>query len=226
MAFPRRGDYIDIHVHSGKPAEGIFILETLMAHEKRMPEKTEGTAFTFGIHPWWLTEQNHEDQLSLVEKLANDARIIAIGEAGFDKLRGPSSDLQEKVFDAQVRISEETGKPLIIHCVRAWEDVIRQFGKLKPKMPWMIHGFRGKIQLARQLLSRGFYLSIWYEFALRQESSVLFRELPHDRFFLETDGADVDIRDIYAKVSDDLGVDVAILKSQLFSNYNNFFRIK
>ncbi|HLP74798.1 MAG TPA: TatD family hydrolase [Bacteroidales bacterium] len=225
MALPRPGDYIDIHVHGGKPADGIFILETLMAHENRMPEKTEGAAFTFGIHPWFLTEQNHEDHLRLVEKLSGNPEIIAIGEAGFDKLRGPSHDLQETIFDAQVRISEESGKPLIIHCVRAWEDVMRQFGKLKPGMPWMIHGFRGKIQLARQLLSKGFFLSIWYEFALRPESSALFRELPGDRFFLETDGADVDIRDMYAKVAGDLGKDVGALKSQLLSNYYKFFRI-
>lgn len=226
MAVPHSGDYIDIHVHSGKPAPGTFILETLMAHENRMPEKMEGAAFTFGIHPWFLSEQNYREHLEIVHDLSVDPRIIAIGEAGFDKLHGPSHDLQKKVFEEQVKISQDTGKPMIIHCVRAWEDILMEHKKMKPKMPWLIHGFRGKIELARQLISKGFYLSVWYEFAMRPESAGLFRDLPNDRFFLETDGADVDIRDIYMKVSNNKGMDVEELKLIVLTNYNTFFSIK
>jgi TatD DNase family protein len=226
MALPRTGDYIDIHVHGGRPSAGRFILETIMAHENRLPEKTAGAAFTFGIHPWFLNEQNYREHLQLVENLAPDPEIAAIGEAGFDKLRGPAPDLQEKVFLEQVKISEQTGKPLIIHCVRAWEEIIGAHKKMKPRMPWLIHGFRGKIQLGRQLISRGFYLSIWYEFALRPESAALFKDLPRDRFFLETDGADVDISDMYLKVSQDLGMDVEELKSTIMTNYCTFFNIR
>ena len=68
-------------------------------------------------------------------------------------------------------------------------------------MPWLIHGFRGNIELAQQLISKGMYLSFWFDFVIRPESSELLRSLPKDRIFLETDGADVDIRDIYKKVA-------------------------
>jgi TatD DNase family protein len=90
-------------------------------------------------------------------------------------------------------------------------------------MPWMIHGFRGSIEQAEQLLSKGFYLSFWFDFALRKESTQLFRSLPKDRIFLETDGADVDIRTIYKKVAKDLDMTVDELKANIHMNFNEFF---
>lgn len=225
MSIPHNGDYIDIHVHGGHPLPGVFILETLMAHEGRYPKEIDGAAFTYGIHPWYLTENNYIEQLKLVEKIAPGPEIIAIGEAGFDKLRGPSMELQSDVFESQVIISESLRKPLILHCVRAWDEILAMHKKLRPSMPWMIHGFRGKIRQAEQLLSKGFWISIWFEYSLRLESAALFSSISRDRIFLETDGADVDIRDIYKKVAGDMKIPVGQLKSQLISNYKKFFSI-
>lgn len=225
MTVPQPGDYIDIHVHGGKPSQGIFILETLMAHEDRLPKSATGTAFTYGIHPWFLKEESYREHLSMVEKVTGMPEVIAIGEAGFDKLRGPSTDLQVAVFEAQVSISENLRKPLIIHCVRAWDELLASQKKMKPGMNWMIHGFRGKPRQAQQLLSKGFWLSIWFEYALRPESGELFRTLPPEKFFLETDGAEVDIREIYNKVSSDLEISTDSLKSAMYKNYKTFFNV-
>jgi len=54
MNLPGTGDYIDIHTHGAKPVHGLFSVEVLMAHEERIPEKTPGIAFTYGIHHWYL----------------------------------------------------------------------------------------------------------------------------------------------------------------------------
>lgn len=225
MSVPHDDDYIDIHVHGGHPVPGIFILEALMAHEGRYPERTDGAAFTYGIHPWYLTEDNYVEQLKLVEEITPGPEIIAIGEAGFDRLRGPSMELQTDVFESQVIISERLRKPLIIHCVRAWDELLASHKKLRPSMPWMIHGFRGKIRQADQLFSKGLWISVWFEYSLRPESSALFSSISGERIFLETDGADVDIRDIYKKVSGDMKIPVGELKSRLISNYKRFFKI-
>jgi TatD DNase family protein len=149
--------------------------------------------------------------------------ILAIGEAGFDKLRGPSVELQRKVFEKQVSIAEDHKKPIIIHCVRAWDELLASHKKLKPVTPWLIHGFRGKKELARQLLSKGMYLSFWFDFVIRPESAGLLRSLPVSRFFLETDGADIDIREIYRKVATDLDLTIDELKAVLSNNFNLFF---
>jgi TatD DNase family protein len=224
MYLPQPGDYIDIHVHGGKPSSGIFILESLMAHEDKLAADVSGVAYTYGIHPWFLNETNHKQLLISVENSVNHPNIIAIGEAGFDKLRGPSSELQREVFEEQVGIAESHFKPLIIHCVKAWDELLAAQKKLKPIRPWLVHGFRGNVELASQLLSKGMYLSLWFDFVLRPESGDLLRHLPADRIFLETDGAEVDIRSIYNKVATDLKISVNKLKSIVLSNFDEFFR--
>ena len=224
MNLPQSGDYIDMHTHGNKPAPGVFIIECLMAHEDRFPDQAAGVAYTYGIHPWFLTKDNHNQHINNVEKSTGFPNMIAIGEAGFDKLRGPSPELQSKVFEEQALISETHVKPLIIHCVKAWDELLAAHKKIKPKMPWMIHGFRGSAEQAEQLLSKGFYLSFWFDFALRKESTQLFISLPKDRIFLETDGADVDIREIYRKVASDIDISVEEFKTVIFTNFNEFFK--
>jgi TatD DNase family protein len=223
MNFPAASDYINIHTHGAHAIHGIFSVETLMAHEGRIPENQPGITFTFGIHPWDLNENNHDQLLANVIKTSCNPLVIAIGEAGFDKIKGPDISLQRKTFEEQVRIAEEYGKPVVIHCVRAWEELLQEHKILKPKMPWLVHGFRGKPELGLQLISKGMYLSFWFDYILKQESAQLIRSLPKDRIFLETDGADADIRDIYNKVSGDLEVSVDELKEIIFSNFNIFF---
>lgn len=225
MSFPQQNDFIDIHTHGAVPAPGIFSVETLMAHEERIPVESAGLAYTSGIHPWNLNDQNHDRLLSYVEKTAPSESVIAIGEAGFDKIKGPAMDLQQRTFEEQVRIAERLRKPVVIHCVRAWEELMAEHKKLKPAMPWLVHGFRGKPELGMQLISKGLYLSFWFGYILKPESASLINSLPKDRIFLETDGADVDIRDIYNKVSSDLGITTDELKKIILNNYKTFFNI-
>ncbi len=220
MYLPQNGDYIDIHIHGGAPASGIFILESLMAHEGKLPDDKPGVLYTYGIHPWFLNEDNQKEFLISVENVATLPGIIAIGEAGFDKLKGPSIELQRTVFEEQVLISEKIKKPVVIHCVRAWDELLSVRKKMKPKMPWLVHGFRGNVELALQLLSKGMYLSFWFDFVLRPQSGNLLKQLPSDRIFLETDGAEVDIRTIYSKVANDLDLTVDSLKLLILKNFN------
>lgn len=223
MNSPEQGEYIDIHTHDSKPGKGIFAVENIMAHENLQPETISAKAFTAGIHPWHLNENNREELLEYVRNIAGSPNLIALGEAGFDRLRGPSLELQESTFEEQVKMAGWKHKPLIIHCVRAWDELLAVHKNLKPEKPWLVHGFRGKKELANQLISRGMYLSFWFDFVLRPESADLLRFLPKNRIFLETDGADVDIRKIYKKVADDLALNVDELKTIILNNFNFLF---
>jgi TatD DNase family protein len=225
MNFPSASDYIDIHTHDALPAPGIFSVDVLMAHEGREAGSLPGIAYTYGIHPWYLDENNHNRLIARVIKMAGNEQIIGIGEAGFDKIKGPSTELQRKTFEEHIYIAEEHKKPVVIHCVRAWDELFQVHKKLKPKMPWLVHGFRGKADLAQQLIAKGMYLSFWFDFILRPESTNLIKNLPVDRIFLETDGADVDIKDIYNTVSKDLSITVDKLKTTIFLNFNKLFKV-
>jgi TatD DNase family protein len=225
MNNPLPGDFIDIHTHGSGLKSGICAIENLMAHEERKPGDLAGQPCTYGIHPWHLDRESVKSLIVNVESVSSADNLIAIGEAGFDKLRGAVKEIQLLAFEAQVRISEETNKPLFIHCVRAWDELLPVHKRVRPKMPWMIHGFRGNTELAAQLVSKGMYLSFWFEFVLRPESSKLLKSLPVERIFLETDGAEVGISTIYEKVAADLNMEVLDLKSVILNNYYAVFPV-
>jgi TatD DNase family protein len=224
MNFPQPGDLIDIHNHGAAPVGGQFSIENLMAHEDRIPDQTPGLAYSIGIHPWHLTKETLDDQLIKVIRYAGHSNVIALGEAGFDRLRGPETELQKDTFEKQVKIADLNSKPLFIHCVRAWDELLAEHKRLRPSTPWLIHGFRGKRELAGQLLSRGMFISFWFDFILRPESSPLVRSMPIEKIFFETDGSGAEIGTIYNKVASDLSIDIIHLKNQILSNYMLLFK--
>ena len=149
-----------------------------------LPENEEGHWFSAGLHPWDVTE-DFDTQLNMVEPLLANPRVAAVGECGFDTLKGPSHDLQEQAFIRQIELSERYAKPMILHVVRDFDSVIRLRRTLKPEQPWLIHGFRGGPEQMSQLYSHGILVS----FGLKYNPESL-RQVPSDRLFLETDGHD------------------------------------
>lgn len=226
MNLPGRSDFIDVHNHGASEIPGVYIIENLMAHEERIPSASGSMAFTYGIHPWFLNNDNSKHQITNVMANMSNPHVIALGEAGFDRIKGPGPELQRKVFEEQVTISEQHGKPVIIHCVRAWEELLMMHKRIRPELPWLVHGFRGNKELALQLINKGMYLSFWFDFILRPESTSMVKSLPVERIFLETDGSGADIKVIYNKVSADLGLPVEELKDQIVKNFYIFFNFK
>ena len=147
-----------------------------------LPEKEEGHWFSAGLHPWDVTE-DFENQLNALEKLLANPRVPAVGECGFDALKGPSHKLQEKAFIRQIELSERFRKPMILHVVRDFDSVIRLRKQLKPTQPWLIHGFRGGPEQMNQLYAQGILVS----FGLKHNPESL-KAVPSERLFLETDG--------------------------------------
>jgi TatD DNase family protein len=224
MNIPEPDDYIDIHNHSAVSSPGKYSIGNLLANENVIPDETPGLSYSYGIHPWHLAAESFSNEIEKVNRYSVHQNVIALGEAGFDRLKGPSLDLQRNAFEEQVAISERVSKPLFIHCVKAWDELLAAHRKLSPSKSWIIHGFRGKRELAEQLISKGMYLSFWFDFILRPESSTLIRSLPRDRYFLETDGSGVDISDIYKKVVSDIEVSVSDLKTVIYSNFISVFK--
>jgi len=224
MKGPGEDDYINIHDHGAGPQKGVFTVENIMVHENNYPEEKGGLAYSCGAHPWYLEEKNIEAQIGRVREYASLPWVIALGEAGFDRLKGAGNALQEKAFRAHVEIAEEMNKPLFIHCVKGWDDLLRFQKEMNPSMPWIIHGFRGKPALASQLLEKGFYLSPWVEWAVGPHSVETLRSVPVNRLFLETDGFDMSIREVYRAVAEHLGVGLESLQKQLHDNFYSLFR--
>lgn len=219
MNLPQPGDYIDIHNHDAEPAEGVFTVDNITAGGEKMPADTPRLTYSIGIHPWHLTAEDFPHQLRQVEEYSNHTNVMALGEAGFDRIKGPGMELQREAFIKQVSLSEKSGKPLYIHCVRAWDELLHARKELKPRMPWIVHGFRGRRELAAQLISAGMYLSFWFSYVKKPEAGVLLRSLPAVRIFLETDGGNTSIAEIYRNAAGHLGITEEQLKMQIYSNF-------
>lgn len=139
--------------------------------------------FSVGIHPWDTADG--APSLATLKKLvamARHDRVVAIGEAGFDRLRGGDIDLQRSVFDFHARLAERLAKPLIIHAVKADDLLAETIRRHRPKVEWIIHGFRGNATRARQMLRLGYSLSLGLRY--NPEAKAI---IPADRLYRETD---------------------------------------
>lgn len=178
----------------------------------------EGYYYSIGIHPWELTMANIEEQLIFMINQLPDKRIVAIGECGLDKLTEISMELQRMTFIMQITLSEQYSLPLIIHCVKAMDEMLAVKKRFRPTQPWIWHGFRGKPEQATQLLKQGFYLSLGEHYP--DETMKL---IPDDRLFLETDESSLDIEDILRRAAEVRGVGVEALRETIHRNIQNVF---
>ena len=146
-----------------------------------MPQE-QGHCFSTGLHPWDVTGHD-ELQFQALEQLLSNPQVLAVGECGFDTLKGPSHELQEHAFIRQIELSERFKKPMILHVVRDFDSIIRLHKTLKPTHPWLIHGFRGNPTQMNQLQAQGILVS----FGINSNPESL-KAVPASRLFLETDG--------------------------------------
>lgn len=172
------------------------------------------------IHPWRLTAENILLQIERMEESLSDQRVLALGETGLDKITACPFSLQMEAFENVVEMSELYSKPLIIHCVKSVDELIAAKKRMCPTEPWIIHGFRGKLQQAESLLRHGFFLSLgeYYHAQVAQE-------IPIERLFLETDESKVPIDELYDRVAILRGVSSEELKLAVEHNICNVFHV-
>jgi TatD DNase family protein len=148
---------------------------------------------------------------------------LGLGEFGLDNLKGAEIDVQVAIFIQQIQIANQLKSPVIVHCVRAFDRLLRlrkQYGET----PWVVHGFVRNKTLAKQVLDSGMYISV----APHEKLSISFREtlqyLPLDRIFLETDSDfALNIRERYRIFAALREIDVQDFKEQMYQNFITFF---
>lgn len=140
---------------------------------------------------------------------------ISLGgeECGMDRRWNIPLEEQEKTFRRCIAESEERGEPLVIHCVKALDEILRIHRDTKPTQPWMFHGFRGKPQQLQSLLAAGIYVSFGLKY--NKESLIL---CPLDRMCLETDDDPSPIRPLYEEVARYKGISTEVLKEIMAEN--------
>ena len=229
---------IDIHCHHRQSPRDIAIVSVdsmkfrvsngnaalTTAARNPDPAKIWGY-FSVGLHPWLIGERNVDDAMRAIECAAADPSLLAIGECGLDRCTATPMIAQIDVFIRQIQIAEHIGKPIIIHCVRAFDELLRIKKQIAPIQPWIVHGFAGKPALAEQLVKHGCYLSFGKMLLNINTPAVrTIKTIPIERMFLETDAAsDVNISEIYASAAKILGLDDATLQRHIVANFKRVF---
>lgn len=171
-----------------------------------------------GLHPWQI-DSEWEKSLAWVVSVAGRESVLAVGEAGLDRLRGPSLELQETVFKAQVSLGEMLRKPLIVHNVRCGGQLLRLHRDLSPSMPWVVHGFRGNSLQAASFADQG----IWMSFGLRFDPQAL-RTVGLNKLLIETDEYP-DLTDVVNNISAVLNVPATEVLTVASNNAARFLGI-
>lgn len=185
----------DTHSHKVKPGDARTIYNIrINDHPVSLPHGAN-IFFSAGIHPW-DAGNIRSAWLENMEILMNFEQVVALGECGLDKNAPFSMEKQLEVFEYQIKLSETQKKPMIIHCVGCFNELVNLRKALNPRQTWIIHGFRGKPELADQLVRAGLYLSFG---ELHNQESVSIT--PVERLLIETDESEMNIEDIYEKIS-------------------------
>ncbi|MEC3877027.1 TatD family hydrolase [Chryseobacterium salviniae] len=200
-------DFFDFHHHKRNISFGIYNLDLSSTHTD--------TPYSIGIHPKSININCIEEQFSWMESNITE-NCIAIGECGLDSFADTDQKIQEEVFLRQIRISNELKKPVIIHCVRKFYELIAF--KKYAEQPMIIHGFNKKESIAGDLLKNNFYLSFGKAVLYNLSLQNTLKNAPLDKIFLETDNDDFDISDLYLKVAEIKNISPEDLHQQILEN--------
>jgi TatD DNase family protein len=213
--------FVDIHTHPFHPEKETVIVQNIFPGEG-FAAFTGRNFYSVGLHPWHIkTPEENNQFLAQVEEALEFDHVIFVGESGLDKRIHTDFEEQKRVFEAQAFMAEEYQKPLIIHCVRAYNDVLEMHRKIKPGMTWIFHGYNGSVEMTRQMATGNFMFSFGEALFLPGTKAIeSFQYLPFHKLFFETDEFDGDVEHIYQQGAKLKKVSEEDLKKAVWENFN------
>ncbi|MES2560994.1 MAG: TatD family hydrolase [Bacteroidota bacterium] len=209
--------FINIHTHHKPKLAEEFVIRN--AYLRLSPDQIQNLPYhvSAGLHPWHLHQMTVNECSDRLIDIASSEKVLAIGEIGIDRAIATPIQTQLSYFDAQLNVARALQKPVIIHAVRSYSDLI-PFLK-KTKVPFIFHQFQGNEQQAKELLKYNTYLSFGKNL-FEPKSEQTFKTTPLENIFLETDtAAHIHIADIYRKAAELKELHIDELKSIVFHNF-------
>ena len=212
--------FINIHTHKSSNQNDVLEIVNQYPHEfdESIPY------YSIGIHPWYINESRVEADLKIIEEKLQSKNCLALGECGLDKRIEIPFETQIEIFEKQIKLAQKFNKPLILHCVSAYQEVIEIKKRLKITVPMIIHGFSKNIEVSKSLLNNGFYLSFGKYLVRNPELEEVFLQVPNNRFFLETDTIEESLAEVYALASKYKNTSIENLKDIVANNFNQVFK--
>lgn len=175
-----------------------------------------------GIHPWEVENFAQPNSLNQLEESINNL-TLAIGECGLDKLKNDNLEIQTIIFERQIALSEQLKLPLIIHCVKAWNELHSIRKKLNPTQAWVYHGFL-KYSILKQVIESGMMISLGAGIITSPKRQELVNSIPNHLLLLETDDATLEINQVYQCVAELKKISLSELQQIVTTNFKNTFK--
>lgn len=216
-------NYINIHSHTFCREPETTVLLNVFPTE---PEKLALPCyFSVGLHPWHVMEDSWKQNIEIVRQASLQPSVLAIGETGLDKVVSVPFSIQQSAFEEQLRIAETTRKAVVIHCVRSYSEMLAYRKKSDPSIPWIFHWFNSTEQTARELIRKNCFLSFGHMlFKEQSKPFAVFKNMPAESIFLETDDAGFTINQVYEQAAHIRNIPPDALKSQILDNFNRCFK--
>ena len=215
-------EFLNLHTHKWTNQPNVLELVN------QYPQEFDATIpyYSIGIHPWFIVEERVEADLAIIESKLQAVNCLAVGECGLDKRIEIPMELQQMVFEKQLLLAQKYQKPVVIHCVAAFQEVIALKKKMNISVPMLLHGFSKNVQIAKQVLDNGFYISFGKYLLLNKELEAVFKSVPNNRFFLETDTVEEGIKAVYELAAKYKGISVEEIHEIVNTNFNEVFDLK
>jgi TatD DNase family protein len=211
--------YINLHTHHIENNNSVIAI----VNQYPLEFDSSVAYYSIGIHPWRIDVDTVDEELKIIRNHLKQKSCLAIGECGIDKRIDTDVELQKKVFEQHLILAQKFNKPVIVHCVAGFDELIFLKNKNKITVPIVIHGFSKNITLANQLINHGFYLSFGKYLLRNPELADVFRSIPNHRFFLETDTIEESIDEVYQKAATIKNIEIEQLKRIVNTNFDFVF---
>ena len=209
----------NLHTHSASGKPQVFEIVN------RYPSEVINVPyFSTGIHPWHIDVDRVDEHLTIIEERLQRPNCLALGECGLDKRIDIPFNIQVEVFEKQLLLAKQYQKPVILHLVAGFQELVEIKSRLQMNVPMIVHGFSKNAQVAKQLLDNGFYLSFGKYLLRNPELSEVFAGVPNNRFFLETDMIEETIQDVYTKAAVARNMNSEDLENIVSTNFKNVFK--
>ncbi len=211
--------FFNLHTHQS--SNQLDVLELVNQYPQEFDASIPN--YSIGIHPWHIVEDRISADLEIIESKLKDVNCLAIGECGLDKRIEIPMALQQMVFEKQLALAEKYKKPVVIHCVAAFQEVIAIKKKMAISVPMIIHGFSKNKEIAEQLIAYGFYISFGKYLLRNPELELVFKNIPKERLFLETDTIEEGIAAVYELAAKYRNIEMVEMMAIINANFDTVF---
>ena len=209
--------FFDVHTHN---TQSVNAINSFHFSEYINPEAT-CPHFSVGIHPWWAEDVNIDAFINYCE--AHPKGLVAICECGIDKLKGPTIEMQQQLFDTQIQLATKLQLPIIVHMVKS-ADLIYQKISETPHLQYIIHGFNGSIEMINQFSLPNVYFSLGAGiFKNGNKTIAMLKHIPLNKLFFETDNSVIPMEKIYDRFCVVRKCTLSELKKQITENFEKVF---